>query len=32
MLVTLVESTDDAAIRGYERAIRLYAADLDRRW
>ncbi|SDH91387.1 Tetratrico peptide repeat-containing protein [Vibrio xiamenensis] len=32
LLELLVSTTDNAAIQDYQRAIRLYAADLDRTW
>lgn len=32
LLQTLVDTTDDTGIRRFERAIRLYAEDLDRTW
>ncbi len=32
LLELIVETTSDPDIKGYERAIRLYAQDLDQRW
>jgi tetratricopeptide (TPR) repeat protein len=32
LLLLLVDTTGDPAIKRYERAIRLYAEDLDRTW